>query len=389
MMQNKNKKNKRNKKVLIVANCTWYLYNFRKELLNDLNDIGYNLILLSPFDDYYLKISKYFVKQEKLFLIRGSENPFIELISLFNIFLAYLKYRPDLVHHFTIKPCIYGGTIARLLGVKNIINHITGLGPSFYSSRKKINFLNSLLKPIYKYAFSNYANNTLNIFHNNSDKNTFIDKGITSEKLSITIGGSGVDENHFKRKSHQKINKDINILFPARIIQEKGFIELIKACQELWEEKFKFKLNIAGEIDKQNKSHISSSIYKNLIKNPNIIFLGKKNNMAKIYKKMDMVVLPSWREGLSKSLLEAASMSLPIITTNVPGCNDIVKHEYSGLLVESKNEKELKIAIKKYLENPNLAMNYGKIARRTITKRFTIKKINSQIIKIYYEFLNN
>ena len=111
--------------------------------------------------------------------------------------------------------------------------------------------------------------------------------------------------------------------------------------------------------------------------------------MAKIYKKMDMVVLPSWREGLSKSLLEAASMSLPIITTDVPGCNDIVKHEYSGLLVESKNEKELKIAIKKYLENPNLAMNYGKIARRTITKRFTIKKINSQIIKIYYQFLNN
>ena len=87
-MQNKNKKNKRNKKVLIVANCTWYLYNFRKELLNDLNDIGYNLILLSPFDDYYLKISKYFVKREKLFLIRGSENPFIELISLFNIFIS-------------------------------------------------------------------------------------------------------------------------------------------------------------------------------------------------------------------------------------------------------------------------------------------------------------
>ena len=106
-------------------------------------------------------------------------------------------------------------------------------------------------------------------------------------------------------------------------------------------------------------------------------------------QKNGYVVLPSWREGLSKSLLEAASMSLPIITTNVPGCNDIVKHEYSGLLVESKNEKELKIAIKKYLENPNLAINYGKMARRTITKRFTIKKINSQIIKIYYEFLNN
>ena len=380
---------KKNKKVLIVANCTWYLYNFRKELLNDLNKTGYQLILLSPFDEYYLKITKYFTKKEKLFLIRGSENPFIELISLFNLLLAYLKHKPDLVHHFTIKPCIYGGTIARLLGIKNVINHITGLGPSFYTSRKKINFLNSLLNPIYKYAFSNNKNNTLNIFHNNSDKYTFIKKGLTSKKNSITIEGSGVDANHFKRKSQQKISKNTNILFPARIIKEKGFIELIKACQELWKEKYKFKLNIAGEIDKQNKSHINNSTYKTLIKNPNIVFLGKSKNMADIYKKMDMVVLPSWREGLSKSLLEAASMSLPIITTDVPGCNDIVKHEYSGLLVQSRNQEELKIAIKKYLENPKLAISYGKIARSTITKRFTITKINHQIIKIYHGFLNN
>ena len=380
---------KKSKRVLIVANCTWYLYNFRKELLNDLNKIGYELILLAPYDEYYLKISKYFTKKEKLFLLRGSENPFIELISLFNLLLAYLKYKPDLVHHFTIKPCIYGGSIARLLGVKNVINHITGLGPSFYSSRKKINFLNRLLKPIYKYAFFNYKNNTLNIFHNNSDKNTFINKGITSKKLSITIKGSGVDGNHFKRKTTQKINTDINILFPARIIREKGFIELINACQELWKEKYKFKLNIAGEIDKQNKSHINNSTYKTLIKNPNILFLGKSEDMADIYKKMDIVVLPSWREGLSKSLLEAAAMSLPIITTDVPGCNDIVQHEYSGLLVQSKNQEELKIAIKRYLENPKIAINYGKIARKTITKKFTLKIINTQILKIYQSFLKN
>ncbi len=382
-------KGKEIKTVLIVANCTWYLYNFRKELLCDLKNIGYNLILLSPFDEYILKISKYFTKKENLFLIRGSENPLIEVISFLNLFYAYLKYKPDLVHHFTIKPCIYGGTVARLLGVKNVINHITGLGPSFYTSRKKINYINMLFKPIYKYAFSNRKNNTLNIFHNNSDKYTFIKKGITSNKLSITIEGSGVDAEHFKNKSNLKIRKYTNVLFPARIIKEKGVIELIKACQDLWKEKFKFKLNIAGEIDKQNNSHINNSTYKNLIKNPNIIFLGKSNDMADIYKKMDMVVLPSWREGLSKSLLEAASMSLPIITTDVPGCNDIVKHEYSGLLVQSRNKEELKIAIKKYLENPKLAINHGKIARKTITKRFTIKKINSQIIEIYHAFLKN
>ena len=127
----------RNKTVLIVSNCTWYLYNFRKELLSALKNKGYNLILVSPIDKYYLKISKYFIKKENLFLVRSSENPILEIITLLHLFLIYLKYKPDLVHHFTIKPCIYGGIIAKLTGIKNKINHITGLGPSFYSNRKK------------------------------------------------------------------------------------------------------------------------------------------------------------------------------------------------------------------------------------------------------------
>ena len=121
----------RNKTVLIVSNCTWYLYNFRRELLSALKNKGYNLVLVSPIDKYYLKTSKYFIKKENLFLVRSSENPILEIITLLHLFLIYLKYKPDLVHHFTIKPCIYGGIIAKLTGIKNKINHITGLGPSF------------------------------------------------------------------------------------------------------------------------------------------------------------------------------------------------------------------------------------------------------------------
>ena len=133
-----NIKNSKNKSVLIVSNCTWYLYNFRYKLLDDLQNKGLNLILISPLDNYYFDISKYFINKENLFLVRGSENPFFEIITLFHLLLIYLKYKPELVHHFTIKPCIYGSIISRLLGIKNTINHITGLGPSFYSNRIKI-----------------------------------------------------------------------------------------------------------------------------------------------------------------------------------------------------------------------------------------------------------
>ena len=158
--------------VLIVSNCTWYLYNFRKELISQLSDQGYYLILVSPLDNYYCRLKKYFHSKENLFLNRGSENPFLEIITMVNLLFIYIKYRPDLVHHFTIKPCLYGGTIARLLGIKNIINHITGLGPSFFSKRIKLKYINKIIKPLYKYAF-NRKYNIVNIFHNDSDRNTF------------------------------------------------------------------------------------------------------------------------------------------------------------------------------------------------------------------------
>ena len=380
-------KNSKNKPILIVSNCTWYLYNFRYKLLDDLKKKGFNLILVSPIDEYYKDISKFFLNKEKLFLLRGSENPLFEIITLLHLFFLYLKYKPILVHHFTIKPCIYGGIIARLLGIKNTINHITGLGPSFYSNRLKIKYVNKILNPFYKYAFNNNKNNIINIFHNNSDKNTFIKKFITKPENTKTIKGSGVDIDYFNKDTLVKFKKRIKLLFPARLIKEKGIIELVNACNNLWNDNYDFTLNIAGEIDKQNRSYLKNKQFQFIYKNPNIKFLGKCSDMRKVYNKMDIVILPSWREGLSKALLESAAMSLPIITTNVPGCKDIITNNYSGLLVPVRNEEKLKSAIKKYLDNPELAIKYGENARKTESKDFTIKIINEKILKIYEKFL--
>ncbi len=383
-----NYKSSINNNILIVSNCTWYLYNFRKDLLNELKKKGYNLILISPLDEYYLSISKYFIKKENLFLIRSSENPILEIITLLHLLFIYIKYQPKMVHHFTIKPCIYGSIIAKLLGIKNRINHITGIGPSFYSNRKKIKYINKILKPFYKFAFNDSKNNLVNIFHNDSDKNTFIKMSITNSRQTKTIEGSGVNIDFYKNTILREFNKNINLLFPARIIKEKGIVELIDACNDLWNDNYRFTLNIAGEIDKQNRSYLKNKYYKYVQKNQNIIFLGKCNNMIEVYKKMDIVILPSWREGLSKSLLEAAAMSLPIITTNVPGCNNIITNGYSGLLVPLKNKEKIKSAIKKYFHNPELALKFGENARKKVCKRFTIEIINNKILKIYDDFLN-
>ena len=378
---------KEDKLIIIVCHCTWYLYNFRYELLKEFNKKGYKLILLSPLDKYHKKIKRFFIKSNRLLLFRGSENPILEIITIFNLLFLYIKYRPIMIHHFSIKPSIYGGIAARLIGIKYVINHITGLGPSFFSNRVKINLLNNILKPLYRFSF-NYSKAT-NIFHNNSDKETLINKKLTSIKKSVVIKGSGVDAHYFNIKSKKMIfNQRVRILFPARIIKEKGVLELVAACKELWESGYKFSLCIAGEIDKKNNSCLDNKELFLLHKNKNIEFLGKSDNILEVYKKIDIVILPSWREGLSKSILEAASMSLPIITSDVPGCNDIIKDKYSGILVKPKSTSQLKEAIKFFLENPSLAMEYGKRARETVLAEFTDKIINNQIIRLYEKLLD-
>ena len=219
---------KQEKSIFIIANCTWYMFNFRIDLLDKINKKGYKIILVSAKDKYLVKISKYLFKFERLFLVRGSENPLFEIITLVRIFYLYIKYKPILVHNFTIKPCIYSSFIARILKTKKVINHITGLGPSFFSNRIKIELINKILKPIYRYSFNN--DNALNIFHNIFDRDTFIDKNFTTKRKTYIIQGSGVDPNYFKENKVKKyFNKKIQLLFPARIIKEKGFLELIDA----------------------------------------------------------------------------------------------------------------------------------------------------------------
>ena len=386
-MENKIKKEK---KIIIVSNCTWYLYNFRIQLLDILNKSGYDLILVSPFDKYYKKISKYFIKNERLFLIRGSENPILELFTIFHLIYIFLRNKPILVHNFTIKPCLYGGFVSRLVGIKYLINHITGLGPSLLSNRNKIKILNKILKPIYKYAFT--SKNGINIFHNKDDRDLFIKKNLTLLKNTKIINGSGVDINYFKSnlslKTKGKEKRKIQVLFPARIIEEKGIMELISACDSLWREKYKFVLNIVGDIDLHNKSSLIKKNLNKLKLNKNIKLLGKSSNMLSIYKRMDFVVLPSWREGLSKSLIEASAMSLPIITTNVPGCKEVIIDGYSGILVPPKDANSIKIAMKKYIDNPALSKQYGINARKIVENYFSSAKINSEIIEVYKSFLD-
>ena len=377
------KKTKKSKLVL-VSNTSWYLYNFRVNLLFLIKSYKYDLFLICPKDEYTEKLEKLGFKIYNWNLHRRSINPLREFISIYKLARIYSKIKPHIVHHFTIKACIYGSISAYICNVKVIINSFTGLGHFFISNNLRIKFIRKISKIFIRIIFSNI--NSKLILQNNSDRKKLLKLKITSKKKSVVIPGSGVDLDYFYPKEKIFDRNIIKLLFPSRLIKEKGIMELIRACLLLEEANIPIELYIAGKLDEGNRSSLNIDEIEVLKKLKNIHLMGHIEDMRNLYRKIDIVVLPSWREGLSKALLEAAAMEKAIITTNVPGCKEIVKHMETGLLVNVNNPLQIKESIIKIYNNPELVKKFGKAARLRVKKKFEVKKINRMTIKEYEKF---
>ena len=369
---------------IFLSNSSWYIWNFRRNLINELLKNKYSILVIAPSDSYTDLIINKGCKFINWNLKRSSINPINEIISIVDIYKIYKKYKPTVIHQFTIKSCLYGSLIARIINKSYVVNSITGLGHIFLTKNFKNYFIKKLLLPFYKFALS-YKNSIL-IFQNESDLKTYQNLYLIKENNNNkVIRGSGVNTNYFSKGEAIKTNlKEPIILFPARIIKEKGIVELLKACSNLWNNNTFFKLKIVGKFDKGNRSFLTKKEIYTLISHPNRVdFLGHIENMREIYLDSDIVVLPSWREGISMSLLEAGSMECPIITTNVPGCRDIVENGISGLLVPKKDPLALELALDFLIKNRTFGKYLGKNLRKKIIKDFDQKVIVKQTMEIY------
>ena len=366
--------------LVFIANSSWYFYNFRKDLLLRLKKEGFKLALICPEDKYSKYLNKLGFNTINWKLNRGSINILYEIYSIIDLIKKLKKIKPLLINNFTIKGSIYG-SIAAFINKHNIvINSITGLGHLFLSNTISIRIIRLFLLPILKIIF--YLSSSKFIFQNKDDRELFINLGITSREDSYIIKGSGINTNYFKPQKIEK-KKEYIVLFPSRIIKEKGFYELLIACNSLWNKGYKFLLYIVGDIDLGNRSSLTEKELLSLKDNKNIKLTGHVNNIKNFYQIADIVILPSWREGLSRTLLEASAMKKAIITTNVTGCKDIIKHNHNGLLVKVKDYKAIEKSIIFLLKNKKIANNFGDYARKKVIKEFEVNKINHQTLIVY------
>ena len=378
-------------KVLLVANTSWYLYNFRLPLLRDLRAAGYVVEAVAPHDSYTLLLQAEGFTVHNWLVARSSVNPFSEAHALVDLLRIYRREQPALVHHFTIKACLYGTIAAKGARIYRVINAVTGLGHVFLGTRKRSRLMRRAIRPVYKAAFM--ARRSTVVFQNAADQEKLIQLGITDGERAQLIRGSGVDIEHFNPAAVAKapapgaFHQPLQLLFPSRLIREKGVQELLEACQRLWADAIPLQLLVAGAIDEGNRSALTPAELSTLQADSRIRCLGHVADMRAVYAAADLVVLPSWREGLSRSLIEAAAMERPIITTDVPGCRDVIDHGRSGLLVAIQDARGIELAIRLLLDNPDLAHRLGKEARIKVIAEFQVSLVNESTLHTYQRLL--
>ncbi len=360
----------RKKKILLISNLYWNFANFRKDLIDNLtHSKKFDVFMIAKEDGYSKKFKNHNLKLYKWYINENSLNILKELFALIHLSYLFLKIRPDFVFSFTSKPNIYSSILLLFLNFKFCPN-ITGLGSYFINK--------SFVNKIYNYFYKNFFKRAHCVFvQNYKDKKTFKDKYKLDPKKIILLPGSGINLNKFSPK--YKFNSYcINFLLVARLIKDKGIQEFYEASSIAYKTNKKLKFFLIGDFNKNNKNSISIDLFQKIKKAKHIKFKSFKKNISSEINNMDCVVLPSYREGKSRFLLEGLALGKPLITSNVPGCEELCTN-FNGYKCKPMSVQSLSGAIIKMskLKKKQL-IEMGKQSRSLIENKYDLKYLLNQ-----------
>ena len=364
------------KKVIYFISEDWAFLNHRLELAKKIQKKGYKIILVTNVTHYKNLIEKEKIEVIPIKIERGSLNVRKSIRTIYKLSKIFKKINPDIVHNFGLRQIVHGNISAQLAGINKTFNSIIGLGSAFISGNFVLKFfITNLLR------FTLFFKSSQTLVQNKDDYIFFKKKVWIREKNLHFNTASGINLNKYKISKEPR--GKIIFLFASRILKDKGIMELIEASKKLSKITKNFELYIAGNIDSQNPSSVSLEEIKSWEAFNYLKYLGHVNNMDELYKKIHVAVLPSYREGLPKGLLEAAACGKPIIATNVTGCRDIVVDGKNGILVNSKDSDDLFLAMKKMVQNKKIRLSMSKKGRNFIKKNFSIDNTVKNLIHLY------
>jgi glycosyltransferase involved in cell wall biosynthesis len=307
-------------------------------------------------------------------------NPRADVQLLWTLYRWYRRERPEVVHHFTIKPVIYGSIAARLAGVPRIINTVTGLG--FVFMEAEVTWLRLLVQKLYRIALS-CAHFTY--FQNPDDLDFFLTRRLVHSQKTGLLPGSGVDCTFFTPYFTVPVppEKPPTFLMVARMLREKGVYEFTEAARLVKQCFPEVQCQLLGRRDERNPTVVPQSELERWQAEGVVTWLGEVADVRPVVAQADVVVLPSYREGIPKALLEAAAMEKPLITTDAVGCREVVDDGVNGLLVPVGDAKALAQAMIRLIEHPAMRLRMGQAGRKKVEQEFDERLVLEKILRAY------
>jgi glycosyltransferase involved in cell wall biosynthesis len=318
---------------------------------------------------------------------RRGLNPINEMDALLSLCNIYSRYKPDIVHHVTQKPVIYGSVASMVTRVPSVVNALSGLGFAYTEGSGKGGIASQIGRLLHR--FIHHRKNNVTIFQNPDDLNLFVNSGCIALERTRLIKGSGVDPTLYTCSPDSDLIIPW-IIVPSRMLYDKGIGDVVEASNILRQTGIKFKIVLCGGLDRGNPRGIPESIIKNWCADGLVEWHGHVPDMVKAFHSATICCLPSvYREGIPKALIEAASCGLPIITTDTPGCREIVRHGDNGLLVPPRDPAALAEAMKTLLTDDSMRRSMGQRGRNRVINEFRLDMIIEQHMAIYRELLGD
>lgn len=377
-------------KVLQVAHLDWTLYNFRLPLARALHERGYEVVFVCPYGEYTLQLQEAGFRWRRWSLVRRSLNPVREIWAIVHLCWIYYQEKPTIVYHFTIKPNLYGSLAAilvRKVAVNpKVINTFEGLGYLF-SDHPQAQRLRTIILPLMRWTLRTCRGWSLLL--NRQDLKTLLQFGLITPSCVSVINGVGVDVSRFHHKGVSMHSISPIVLMASRLLWDKGVKEFVEAARILHERGVQAQFWLAGAPDEGNPMCVPESVLWQWHHNGLIRWLGHCDDMPDLLRQVDIAVLPSYHEGVSRFLLEAAATGLPLIATDIEGCRMVVRDGINGFLVPVRDPHALAEAIERLVCDAELRQRMGKASREIAVQEFDERKILAEWLELYERVLSS
>jgi glycosyltransferase involved in cell wall biosynthesis len=352
------------KRILISINTSWNIYHFRAPLIRALKEKDYQVITAAPEDAYTARLKTIVDRHINLSMQNAGTSLWQDALLFCRYLWLLHTVKPDVILTYTIKPNIYAAFAARLLGIP-IINNVSGLGTVFIHN----NWLTHVAKMLYRWAF---LHSSCVFFQNPEDRDLFVKMKLVSAEKAALLPGSGIDLDYFcPAKEEQKNSEPICFVLIARMLWDKGVGEFVEAASIVKATYPQTVFRLVGPRGVQNKTSIPDAVIDQWVAEKKIEYLGERSDIREVMRAHDCVVLPSYREGMSRVLLEGAGVGKPLIATDVPGCKHVVEQGKNGFLCRVRDAQDLSKAMIEFIKlTPEQRTQMGRESRAKAEREF-------------------